>query len=150
MTEPHKPKQRFTLKEVNGTDDAIARVLRDMHRRVFDDSAPQIDPSEGYWWIAWKGDTAAGFAGLKLSVGTPGTAYLHRSGVLPYYRGNGLQQRFVKVREAKARELGMGRMVTDTTENIHSANNLMSCGYRLYRPEGKWAYTESLYWQKPL
>lgn len=150
MTSDSPRKSRFVVKMANGEDDTVARILRDLHTRTFGDSAPQIEPEYGHWWIAWLKDRAAGFCGLKISQSSPGDGYLHRAGVLAQHRGNGLQRRFIRVREALARELGMSRMVTDTTDNVASANSLMSCGYRLYTPEGPWAFSSSLYWQKPL
>ena len=148
------PKRRdagaFTIRAVNAQDDSVARILRDMHERVFDDTAPQIEPAEGHWWIAWKGDSPAGFAGLRISS-TPDTGYLHRVGVLPWARGNGLQVKFIRAREAKARELGLKRMVSDTTANIPSANSLIRAGYHLFSPITKWAFgDDSLYWEKAL
>lgn len=141
---------RYVIRAANGKDAGTGALIRDMHDRIFEDTAPQVVTEEGHWWIAWKGKEAAGFAGLRLSKTTPGTGYLHRSGVLPRHRGHGLQVRLIRMREAKARELGQKRMVTDTTDNIASANSLIRAGYRLYRPEGKWAFVESLYWEKEL
>ncbi len=148
---PKRPDRRsYTIRAVNAQDDTVARILRDMHAKVFDDTAPQIEPGEGHWWIAWMGDEPAGFAGLLLSK-TPETGYLHRSGVLPPHRGNGLQVKLIRAREAKARELGLKRMVSDTTDNIPSANSLIRAGYRLFSPVSKWAFgDDSLYWQKAL
>lgn len=140
----------YRVKAVNGADPRIATTLCEMHETIFEDTAPQIEPEEGYWWIAYKGDAPVAFAGLKLSKTTPGTGYLHRSGVLTKHRGFGLQVRLIRVRETKARSLGQKRMVTDTTDNIASANSLMRAGYRLFRPAGRWAYVDSLYWEKSL
>lgn len=40
-------------------------------------------------------------------------------------------------------------MVTNcTSDNIHSANNLMAAGYRLYSPRKPWAGATHLYWIK--
>jgi len=39
-------------------------------------------------------------------------------------------------------------MVSDTTDNPASANNFIRAGYRLYRPEYPWAYSNTLYWRK--
>jgi len=149
MTTRPKP-ARYLIGVANGKDAATAALIRDMHDQIFDDTAPQVVPEEGYWWIAWKGKQPAGFAGLRLSKTTPGTGYLHRSGVLPKHRGHGLQVKFILLREAKAIELGQHRMVTDTTDNIASANSLIRAGYRLYRPAGKWAFVDSLYWERSL
>jgi len=143
-------KPRYTIIEADGADQSIARILRDLHSRIFDDTAPQIEPQTGFWWLAFLRDEPAGFAGLKISQRTPGTGYLHRAGVLRQHRGNGLQRRFIRVREAKARALGMDRIVTDTTDNIPSANSLIACHYRLYMPEGPWGFSDTLYWERTI
>ena len=43
-----------------------------------------------------------------------------------------------------------GATVTDTTDNISSANNLIRAGYRLFEPPWRWAFQNSLYWTKVL
>ena len=140
----------YSCRAVDGRDPEIGRVLRCMHKTIFADTAPQIVPKEGWWWLAWLAGVPVGFAGLRLSKSTPGTASLHRAGVLLKNRGNRLQRRFIRLREAKARKLGMTRMVTDTTDAIASSNSLMDLGYRLFTPGRKWAFKDSLYWEKTL
>ena len=74
--------------------------------------------------------------------------------ILPEHRGNGLQRRLLKVRERKARQLGWTSVITDTTDNVPSANNLIKAGYRLFEPESvgamNWAFKSSLFWRKGL
>jgi len=41
-------------------------------------------------------------------------------------------------------------MISDTTDNVHSANNLIKAGYKLLEPSAPWANTDSLYWAKKL
>jgi hypothetical protein len=41
-------------------------------------------------------------------------------------------------------------IVSDTTDNIPSANNFIRAGYRLYRPEVPWGWPHTLYWRKPI
>ena len=60
--------------------------------------------------------------------------YLYRAGVMPEHRGKGLKCRMIRVREAQARRNGYVACVTDVTDNIPSANSLIKCGYKLYRP----------------
>lgn len=138
----------YTVRAV--THASACGILLQMHENLFGESAPQIVPDEGYWWIAWKADKPVGFAGLRMTANTPRTAYLHRSGVMQRHRGHGLQVRFIRIREAKARELGMDRMVTDTTDNVPSSNSLIRAGYRLFTPIAPWAFEHSLYWEKNL
>lgn len=110
-----------------------------------------LDPSKGDWWVGWKGGDPVAFACLKPTRGDPATGYLARAGVLPSARGQGLQKRLVKVREKRARELGMTHVVTDTANyNVASSNSLIACGYRLYRPSYVWGFPDGNYWRKEL
>ena len=76
--------------------------------------------------------------------------YLKRAGVRLPHRGQGLQRRFVRVREAQARREGFSALVTDTSDNPSSANNLIACGYRIYRPDEPWGFPHTIYWFKDL
>jgi hypothetical protein len=38
--------------------------------------------------------------------------------------------------------------VTDTTDDVASANSLIKAGYTLYTPAQPWALSNSLYWRK--
>lgn len=144
----------YRITRVDGFDDDIADTIRELHEEVFSDSAPQIDPERGFWWLAFAADEArdiAGFCGLTPTYGDPtNTAYLKRAGVRMRHRGKGLQRRFVRVREALARRLGFKTIVTDTTDNPSSANNLIRCGYRIYRPSEPWGFHHTIYWYKEL
>ena len=39
-------------------------------------------------------------------------------------------------------------MISDTTDNMHSANNFIRAGYRLFSPRNPWAWPNTLYWRK--
>ena len=54
------------------------------------------------------------FAGMTGSIRWVDCMYLCRSGVVPEYRGRGLQQRLILAREAQARRLGMNWLITET------------------------------------
>jgi GNAT superfamily N-acetyltransferase len=141
----------YRIKRVDGNDDETADLLRELHDEIFGDSAPQIDPEEGYWWVAHDGREVAGFCMLMATEAQPTTvAYLKRAGVRLLHRGQGLQRRFVRVREMLARKLGFRTLVTDTTDNPSSANNLIACGYRIYRPPEPWGFHHTIYWYKDL
>jgi GNAT superfamily N-acetyltransferase len=143
----------YRIAEVDGTDEEITDTLKDLHDEIFFDSAPQIDPNRGHWWLAFaidEGRELAGFCGLTETYADPTLGYLKRAGVRRAHRGQGLQRRFVRVREAKARRLGMRGIITDTTDNPSSANNLIACGYRIYAPENPWGFNHSIYWTKDL
>lgn len=141
------------IKEVDGYNEEVADALRELHHQCFGDAAPQIDPERGFWWLAFTTDAGrelAGFCGLTPTFSDASLGYLKRAGVLRPYRGQGLQRRFVRVREAKAKRIGMRGIVTDTTDNPPSANNLIACGYRIYDPPQPWGFSNTIYWSKDL
>jgi GNAT superfamily N-acetyltransferase len=145
----------YRIKRVDGTDDEVADTLRWMHNVCFGKSAPQVEPENDYWWIAYLGKEPAAFAALSHATRTPKLGYLKRVGVLPEHRGQRLQFRLIRVREAHARKVGMDAMVSDTTNNPASANTLIRAGYTLYSPQHPWAFDcnlgrHSLYWEKTL
>lgn len=139
----------YRIREVDGEDEDIAETLDALHDLCFMDAALRVKYDYGYWWIAYHDREPVGFAGITPSTIGPGVGYLKRAGVLPAHRGHGLQRRLLKVRERKARELGWASIITDTTDNVPSANNLIRAGYRLFEPQ-PWAFRSSLYWRKDL
>lgn len=142
-------KGAYRIREVDGHEEEIADTLKELHTETFQDTAPQIDPNSGFWWLCYfDGDTPVAFAGLEPSAVWDDVGYLNRSGVIKAHRGNGLQLRLIRAREAKAKRLGWAVMRTDTTDNIPSANTLIRAGYRLFEPNVRWAFENSLYWRK--
>ena len=136
------------LREVSGNAN-LHGVLSRLHRRVLPlDDLP--DFSFGWWWLATcRGDPVA-FAGMVPVKSWNATMYLKRAGVIPEFRGRGLQRRLIHARCAKARRLGAERVITDTTDNPASSNNLIACGFRMYTPTSPWAYSNTCYWIKTL
>jgi hypothetical protein len=63
---------------------------------------------------------------------------------------NGLQLRLMRAMESRARNNGWTSVVSDTTDNVASANNFIRAGYRLYRPQHPWAWPNTLYWRKSI
>jgi len=64
--------------------------------------------------------------------------------------GNGLQLRLMRALESRARQNGWSTVVSDTTDNLASANNFIRAGYRLYQPQIPWAWPNTLYWRKSI
>jgi len=52
--------------------------------------------------------------------------------------------------EARAKHNGWSWVVSDTTDNLTSANNFIRAGYRLYQPQYPWGWPNTLYWRKSL
>src|SRR5690606_12167737 len=70
---------------------------------------------DSHWWITWDGEDIAGFAGLTFypNIKKP-AAFLCASGVYKEYRGNGLQRKYIKLREKFALKWGYTRIITYT------------------------------------
>ena len=109
-----------------------------------------IFPEDGVWWMGYDGPQPVAFCLLTPSSQWRDTAYLARSGVLHYWRGQGLQKRMIRIREAHARLRGYRWIISDTTENPPSANSLARMGYQMFEPTKPWAVDTSLYWRKKL
>ena len=78
---------------------------------------------------------AVAFGILEPSQQWLDTVYLSRAGVLPAWRGQGLQRRLIALRERLARRQGFVWMISDTTDNVPSSNNLIKAGYKLIAPK---------------
>ena len=138
------------IREVDGQDDEIADTLADLHRLTFFDGAPIPEFDHGHWWIAFHEATPIAFAGVVPSTRAVNAGYFCRVGVLSKHCGNALQLRLMRALEARARHNGWGCIVSDTTDNLASANNFIRAGYRLYQPQDPWAWPNTLYWRKSI
>jgi GNAT superfamily N-acetyltransferase len=141
----------YRIREVDGDDEAD--TLATLHLRTFGSNAPHGDYGDGYWWIAYLDGDPVAFAGCGESILDDGIGYFSRVGVLRGHRGNKIQRRLMRCFESKARRVGWKTIVTDTTittDTIHSANNILAAGYRLYHPTHPWAFSHTLYWKKDL
>lgn len=129
------------------------RTLRHFRELLFPSDAP-VDTERGLWWVAEEpaAGLLAGFAGMHFNhQGDPLTAYLCLAGVLPEYRGQGIQRRLIQARLRKARVLGLRRVVTDTIpDNPASINSLVSCGFRAFSPAVPWEVPGAAYWERRL
>lgn len=143
----------YRIREVDASDDEVADTIRAFNRDTgdFPDLTDnELDGFHCYWWLAYLGKEPVGFAGMVPSQRYKNTGYLKRAGVAPGHRGRGLQLRFFKVRERKARAIGWTHLVSETTNTVYSANNFIRAGYRLFEPETRWAFESSLYWKKAI
>jgi GNAT superfamily N-acetyltransferase len=122
--------------------------VTDLHLLTFFDSASIPDFEEGYWWLAFHDANPVGFTGVIPSTRVRNAGYFSRVGVLKRHCGRGLQLRFMRAMELRARSNGWNCVVSDTTDNVASANNFIRAGYRLYEPQYHWAWSNTLYWRK--
>lgn len=102
----------------------------------------------GHWWLAAHDDMPVAFAGLVPSTYAENAGYFCRVGVLQGHWGRTLQLRLMRAVEARSRKNGWTRVISDTTDNLASANNFIRAGYRLFRPSHPWGWPHTLYWQK--
>ncbi len=141
----------YRIKKVDGHDDEVADTLHGLDWSLFGTTAPPIDPEDGLWWLAFQASEPVAYAGMKLSYKYADAFYMCRSGVLEEHRGHGLQVRLLRARETWIRRHWRNTSaITDTTDNIASANSLIRAGYLLFAPEIPWALPNSLYWRKKL
>jgi hypothetical protein len=136
------------IERVIGQDDESADTLADLHRLTFFDGAPIPTFDRGHWWLAYHEAIPVAFAGVVPSTRATNAGYLSRVGVLKKHCGQKLQLRLMRALESRARLNGWRSVVSDTTENLASANNFIRAGYRLYRPKTPWAWPNTLYWRK--
>lgn len=141
---------RYRIREVDGHDEEIVDTLGDLHRLTFFDGASIPAFEEGDWWLVYHGAIAVAFAGMVRSTHEKNAGYFSRVGVLKRHWGNALQLRLIRAMESRARHHGWCSIVSDTTENVPSANNFIRAGYRLFEPQFPWAWSHSLYWHKCL
>ena len=107
-----------------------------------------LSPKVGWWWIAYCDGRLAGFAAMMQSSKTPEAVYLARAGTLEAFRGRGLQKKLIRERLKFAKDLGMTQAITDTTDNVASANALIATGFRMFDPDDPWGLPNTLYWRK--
>jgi hypothetical protein len=124
----------YRIREVDGHDDEIADTLADLHRLTFFDGAPVPVFDWGHWWLAFHEQLPVAFAGIIPSTCARNAGYFCRVGVVNNHCGHGLQLRMMRVMEFRARQNGWNCIVSDTTDNLASANNFIKAGYRLYQP----------------
>ena len=140
----------YRIREVDGSEEEIAEILTELHRLTFFDGAPVSPFDLGHWWLAFHGSTPVGFAGVVSSTHASNAGYFCRVGVLTKHRGCRLQLRLMRASEARARRNGWDALISDTTDNLASANNFIQAGYRLFEPRFPWGWGDTLYWRKCL
>lgn len=138
----------YRIRTVDGQDEDVADILAEIHRLTFFDTATTPDFAHGHWWLAYRSSTPVGFAGVIPSTRVANAGYFSRVGVVKSHCGNNLQLRFMRTMEAQVRRNGWKAVVSDTTDNLASANNFIRAGYRLYRPKDPWAWPHTRYWRK--
>lgn len=111
----------------------MPRIINASHEKSIDFRLPQFTKDKS-WWIAIIDGKFAGFAGTTAKVDWDKAEglFVGPCGVLPEFRGRGLQRKFLKVRERYAIAKGYTKLVGSVeTANVWSGNNFIRCGYEL-------------------
>ena len=132
-------RRMYRIREVDGNDDDISDMLGELHQLIFLDAAPVPKFDRGHWWLAFCGSEPVAFAGIIQSTHIFNAGYFCRVGVLGKHCGYRLQLRLMRAMEARARLNGWCSIISDPTDNMHSANNFIRAGYRLFSPKNAWA-----------
>ena len=147
----HSLKERRTspyiVRQVDGVDEADALLEL---QEAFRPEMPLADTTDGWWWMAYRAGLPVAYLGVIVSTHYPRALYFKRVGVLRDHRGNSLQARLMRSMERFAHRSGFTALVSDTTDNVHSANNFIRAGWSLFDPEYRWAFSNTLYWRKEL
>lgn len=145
----------FTLRRIDAGDAILRAAIVSLMREIEAHSEWRfgVDPESCEWWIAFtkKGKEAA-FAALSHAPTIERAGYLCAAGVLPPFRGHGLQRRLIRARIERARERGYIQVVSETWhDNVASANSLIACGFRRFAPKKNWGDPKYVhYWQRHL
>lgn len=113
-----------------------------------------------HWLIGWTKTTPTSYCAWKPvdHDGTP-AGFQYRGGVLPDWRGHGLQRRMLRLREQAMRAAGLVLSVTYTdADGAASMRNLIAEGYRPYAPTpattlsglGRLGRVGFVHWEKKL
>lgn len=127
-------------------------IVQKLHEEIFPGDE-WYDSSGSVLWLALDRTRPIGFCcGVDCRINSGNWEFfLSRAGVLPAYRGQGLQKRMIRIRENCAKRLELPTCVTYCVHgNWASLTNLIVCGYRVYEPASNWAGTGCIYLQKTL
>jgi GNAT superfamily N-acetyltransferase len=111
------------------------------------------------WFIGCRGDKPAAYCAWKIVEHDEPAGFHYRGGVMPDWRGHGLQREMFRLREAEMREQGIARAVTYTdADAAASMRNLIAEGYRPYAPTatttlsglGRLGRVGFVHWEKKL
>lgn len=118
--------------------------LRDMDAVCFPTDTSFWNDERYHWWAVSDEDRSTfnsrcmvAYAGLRVEKGI---AHFTRAGVMPDYRGQGLQKVLIKARLAWCKRRGIKVVKTYTShDNTASIASLKACGFRGRKSnDGKW------------
>lgn len=126
-------------------------LVQEIDRTCFAGTAPPLDGAElhdSVWWVATLNKEPVGYIGLQYPsdgrenglILEPG-CFFPRVGVIPAFRGGGLQKRLMRTMHNYARKDGVSRIFTYVwIGNIASLRSIERMGYLAY----KWEWDEQI------
>ena len=111
-------------------------LIKRLQNQFLDEFEPYEQEEELLlWWVAEnKYGEPVGYAGLDVSISNS-EAFMCRCAVLPSYRGQGLQKRFLSRRESAAKQAGISRVWSYAdVRNVASMNSMIRKGYKTFLP----------------
>lgn len=141
------------VQSVDYSSPDIRRKIQELDKKIFTDEYinTQSDSLATWWFLLVNGEIAGYFSILPRPPG----GYLSRSGLLPKFRGRGLQKTMIKARVNYAKKQNWSWVVTDThKENFASIKSLKDTGFVQYKPKNprmksSWI-KQSYFWIKRL
>lgn len=126
-------KPKINIRRATDQELYIVRGLDQLCFGADNSEANETEVRESRWWLAFHNGAPIAFAGAYIYANK--ACELRRTGVLPAYRGIGLQKRFIKARIEYAKSFSCERVFTYAAPwNGASLNSLISCGFRVYNP----------------
>lgn len=132
-----RPTKRMILIEELNRKHFSSNPLKNLHNKVF--------------FLAKQGREVVGWCALTIHPYEK--AEIYRTGVLEEFRNQGIKKRMVRAMERYAVKQGITLMTSYcSTDNVESANSLISCGYKLYIPDvyDEGDYRDWMCWKKRL
>lgn len=114
-------------------------------------SNPITNTNNKVFFLAKSGKTVVGWCALTIHPYEKSEIY--RTGVLEEFRNQGIKKRMVRAMERYAMKQGITLMTSYcSTDNVESANSLISLGYKLYIPDvyDEGDYRDWMCWRKRL
>lgn len=130
------------------------KFILKLNEQIFPED-PLETSASSLFWLIFMNDIPVGFASARGLMYSPDVAYFDRAGLKPIAQGQGLHKKLINIRLRYLRRIGYRCAITYCLDdNFPSANNLVSCGFKLYEPQERWAddasKKEVLYFMKDL
>lgn len=125
------------------------QTILEIQSKCFEyDYAKEKDIPFDHWWLLKNGNRSIGFCSLRHFNDEPGTWFLRLAAVLDEYRGHGLQKKMIRHRVKFAKRHVAKRIITYASyDNLPSANSLIRCGFKLYKPRWNWGTGYAYYFK---